>query len=186
MGTQRVPYSSSRETIESIEAWIIQPDGTKIIVPPESIRTQDEDTGDGSSKFSDTKYKVIIFPQVHVGSRLYWKYESFVHTPLFAGQFFQDCTLSPLVRMDHWEVNITLPAGKLLYVEKRGVDGGLESRTADGDHYRFTYQQSGERSTGRGRCFGRRLCRSAARIHPPRCHWLSVGCIKPTPRLKRR
>jgi transglutaminase-like putative cysteine protease len=141
MGTQRVSYSSSRETIESVEAWTIQPDGTKIIVPPESIRTQDEDSGDGNSKFSDTKDKVIIFPQVHVGSRLYWKYESIVHTPLFAGQFFQDWTFSPLVREDHWEVDITLPAGKALYVEKRGVDGGLESRTADADHYRFTHQQ---------------------------------------------
>jgi transglutaminase-like putative cysteine protease len=141
MGAQRVSYSSSRETIESIEAWIIQPDGTKIIVPPESIRTQDEDTAGGSSKFSDTKYKVVIFPQVRVGSRLYWKYESFVHTPLFAGQFFQDWTLSPLVRVDHWEVEFTLPAGKALYVENRGVDGGLESRTADADHYRFTHQQ---------------------------------------------
>ena len=141
MGAQRVAYSSSRETIESIEAWIIQPDGTKIIVPPESIRTQDEDTEGGSSKFSDTKYKVIIFPQVRVGSRLYWKYESFVHTPLFAGQFFQDWTLSPLVRVDHWEVDISLPAGKALYVENRGVDGGLESRTADADHYHFIHQQ---------------------------------------------
>ena len=140
-GTQRVSYPSSRETIESVEAWIIQPDGTKIIVPPETIRTQDEDTGDGSSKFSDTKYKVIVFPQVHVGSRLYWKSESFVHTPLFAGQFFQDYTMTPLYRVEHWEVDITLPAGKALYVEKRGVDGGLERRTADADYYRFTYER---------------------------------------------
>ena len=56
-GTQRVAYPSSRETIESIEAWIIQPDGTKIIVPPESIRTQDEDTGEAvrSSRTQSTR-----------------------------------------------------------------------------------------------------------------------------------
>lgn len=140
-GTQRVAYPSSRETIESLEAWIIEPDGTKLIVPPESIRTQDEDTGDGSSKFSDTKYKVIVFPQVHVGSRLHWKSESFIHTPLFAGQFFKDYTLTQLFRVDHWEVNMTLPAGKQLYIEKRGVEGGLERRTEDADYYRFTYER---------------------------------------------
>ena len=95
-GARRIAYASSRETVESIEAWIAQPDGTKIIVPPESIRTQDEGTEGGSSEFSDTKYKVIVFPQVRVGSRLYWKYESFVHKPLFAGLFFQDWTFSPL------------------------------------------------------------------------------------------
>jgi transglutaminase-like putative cysteine protease len=143
-GTQRVAYPSSRETIESLEAWIIQPDGTKIIVPPESIRTQDEDTGDGGSRFSDTKYRVIVYPQVHVGSRLHWKSESLVHTPLFAGQFFQNYTMSPVFGVGHWEVNITLPAGKPLYVEKRGVDGGLEKHTAEADHYRFIY----ERPTG--------------------------------------
>ena len=140
-GTQRVAYPSSRETIESLEAWIIEPDGTKLIVPPESIRTQDEDTGDGSSKFSDTKYKVIVFPQVHVGSRLHWKSESFIHTPLFAGQFFKNYTLTQLFRVDHWEVNMTLPAGKQLYIEKRGVEGGLDRRTADADYYRFTYER---------------------------------------------
>lgn len=140
-GARRVAFSGSRETIESIEAWIIQPDGTKIIVPPESIRNQDEDTGGGSSEFSDTKYKVIIYPQVRVGSRLYWKSESFV-TPLFAGQFFQNYVLTELLRFEHWEVDITLPAGKPLYIENRGVDGGLESRTADADHYRFIYERS--------------------------------------------
>src|ERR1700730_4440425 len=140
-GARRIAYASSRETVKSIDAWIIQPDGTKIIVPPESIRTQDEGTQGGSSEFSDTKYKVIVFPQVRVGSRLYWRSESFVHTPLFPGQFFQDYTLSPLWRVEHWDVDITLPAGKALYVAKRGVDGGFESRTADADHYRFTYER---------------------------------------------
>jgi transglutaminase-like putative cysteine protease len=140
-GTQRISYPSTRETIQSVEAWIIQPDGTKIVVPPESIRTQDEGTEGGSSKFSDRKYKVIIFPQVRVGSRLYWKSESLIHTPLFAGQFFRDVTFSPSIRVEHWEVDITLPAGKALYVEERGVDGGLESHTIDADHYRFTYER---------------------------------------------
>jgi hypothetical protein len=76
-----------------------------------------------------------------VGSRLYRKWESSVHTPLFPGQFFQDFTLSPRLKVEHWEADITLPAGKPLYVERRGVDGGLESHTADADHYRFTYER---------------------------------------------
>jgi hypothetical protein len=44
------------------------------------------------------------------------------------------------VRTDYWEVKITLPAGKHLYIEQRGVAGGLESSVAGADHYRFTYQ----------------------------------------------
>jgi hypothetical protein len=138
-GTQRVSYASTREAIESVKAWTIEPDGTKIVVPPEAIRAQDE--GADGTEFSDTKYKVIIFPQVRVGSRLHWKYESLVHTPLFAGQFFQDHRLSPLLSFDRWEVNVTMPAGKSLYVEKRGVEGGLEKHSADLDHYHFTYRR---------------------------------------------
>lgn len=138
-GAQYVGYPSSRETIESLEAWIIQPDGTKIVVPPESIRTQEEDTSGGSTEFSDYKYKVIIYPQVQVGSRLYWKTVSTVR-PLFEGQFFQTYGLSRTVRMDHWEVDIALPIGKPLYIEQRGVAGGLVGKSADKDHYRFVYQ----------------------------------------------
>ena len=79
-GAQRIAYASSQETIESIEAWIIEPEGAKIVVSPESIHTQDEGTEGGTSEFSDTKYKVIVFPQVRVGSRLYWR-ETLLHTP---------------------------------------------------------------------------------------------------------
>jgi hypothetical protein len=136
-GTQYMGYPSSRETIETIQAWIIQPDGTKILVPPESIRDQDAD--EGNSSFSDYKYKVIIYPKVQVGSRLYAKTESTVK-PVFNGQFFRTYELSRSRRIDAWEVNITVPAGKPLYIEQRGVVGGLESSYADRDHYRFTYQ----------------------------------------------
>src|SRR3984885_1256030 len=47
-GARRVAFSGSRATIESIEAWIIQPDGTKIIVSPELIRNQAEANARGS------------------------------------------------------------------------------------------------------------------------------------------
>jgi hypothetical protein len=136
-GSQSVSYASARETIESIEAWVVQPDGSKIIVPPESIHTQDE----GGDEISDTKYKIIVFPQVRVGSRLYWKAKKIVHTPLFPGQFFKTFEMSPFFKVEHFELEITLPAGKSLYVETRGVEGGLERHTADADHYRFTYER---------------------------------------------
>jgi transglutaminase-like putative cysteine protease len=138
-GVQRIDYASSRETIDSIEARVIQPDGGTVTVPPESIRTQDEGNSDAKG-FSDTKYKVIIFPKVRVGSRLYWKSASTVSSPVFQGQFFNAWTLSPNVSIDYWEINITFPFGKALYIENRGVDGGLEASSTEGDHYRFIYR----------------------------------------------
>ena len=110
-----------------------------------------------------------------MGSRLYWKSESFVHTPLFAGQFFEDTTMSPRFRVEHWELDITLPAGKALYVEKRGIEGGLESRTVDGDYYRFTYEHPTSRSTRRGRLFRKTTMLIYCAYRRFRMYWPSVA-----------
>ena len=88
-GTQRVAYPGSRETIESIEAWIIQPNGTKIIVPPESIRAQDEDTGEAVQSSQTQSTRSLYF------HRYTWAVDSIgslshLFTPLFAGQFFEE------------------------------------------------------------------------------------------------
>lgn len=141
MGVQRVSYSGLRETIDSVEGWIIQPDGTKLVVPPESVRTQEEGTDGGSTEFSDTKYKVIVFPQVRVGSRLYVKTEAVTHTPLFAGEFFRNFELPSELEVDYWEFNVVLPRDKTLYVEQRGVAGGLTETSQDSQTYRFTYKR---------------------------------------------
>jgi hypothetical protein len=69
-GSQSVDYIASQDEVLSIEAWTIQPDGTKVTVPESSIRTQDEQADESAAKFSDTKLKVIIFPNVEAGSRL--------------------------------------------------------------------------------------------------------------------
>jgi transglutaminase-like putative cysteine protease len=140
-GVQRVPYASSRETLEVLEAWIVQPDGSKIVIHPESIRTQEEGTDGGSTSFSDTKYKVIVFPQVRVGSRLHWKTQLVVHTPLFEGQFWDSHDLSTAFKVEDWEVTFNVPAGHALYVEKRGVEGGLYRHTPDTDQYRYSYRR---------------------------------------------
>ncbi len=67
-GSQSVDYIASQDEVLSIEAWTVQPDGTKVTVPESSIRTQDEQADESAAKFSDTKLKVIIFPNVEAGT----------------------------------------------------------------------------------------------------------------------
>ena len=88
-GSQQLSYISSQESIDSIVAWTIQPDGTRVPVPPESIRTRDEDNSGGASQFSDTRVRIIIFPKVEVGSRLEYKASATTHTPPYPGEFNQ-------------------------------------------------------------------------------------------------
>ena len=141
-GSQQLSYISSQESIDSIVAWTIQPDGTRVPVPPESIRTRDEDNSGGASQFSDTRVRIIIFPKVEVGSRLEYKASSTTHTPPYPGEFNQSFVFSPNARYDAWQVRIELPVDRKLYVDKRGVSGGLE-KTVDGvAHYVFRYARA--------------------------------------------
>jgi transglutaminase-like putative cysteine protease len=138
-GAPRISYSSSREDIESVEAYITQPDGTVTPVGADAIRTQQEDTDGGSTEFSDSWDKVILFPQVRVGSRLTWKYTLIVHTPIFKGFFSHSEAFAPSLNVGRYELTVTMPAGHPLFIETRGVTGGLEQHTATTDVYHFSY-----------------------------------------------
>ena len=139
-GAQRISYRSGIDEVESIEASTIKPDGTEIKVPESAIRTQDEDSDGGATEFSDTKYKVIVFPAVEVGGRVRYKVTINHRTTPFP-KFFDDFyVFPPQWKWEYWEVNINVPTSLPLYVEQRGIAGGLDS-TKDGvNHYRFSYR----------------------------------------------
>ena len=138
-GATQIPYASSREDIESVEGYITQPEGTVTPVAADAIRTQEENSGGSSTEFSDTQLKVILFPQVRVGSRLTWKYTSIVHTPIFKGVFSHTDAFGPELNVAHYDVTVTMPARQPLYIETRGVTGGLEQHMESADVYHFTY-----------------------------------------------
>ena len=150
VGAQRIEYRDSVDAVESIEAWTIKPDGTKISVPSGEIRTQEEDSDGGSSDFSDTKYKVIVFPAVEVGGRVEFRVTIDHRIPPFP-KFFDDMkVLSAQWNREHWEERINIPTDLPLYVEERGIGGGLES-TKDGiNHYHFTYHAMGAKAPESG------------------------------------
>lgn len=139
-GAQRISYRSSIEDVDSIEASTIKPDGTEIKVPASAIRTQDEDSDGGATEFSDTKYKVIVFPAVEVGGRVRFRATINHHTVPFPKFFDSSYVLSPQWKWEYWEDHINVPTSLPIFVEQRGVTGGLES-TQDGvNHYRFSYR----------------------------------------------
>jgi len=142
-GAQRIDYRSGIDDVESIEASTIKPDGTEITVPESAIRTQDEDSDGGATEFSDTKYKVIVFPAVEVGSRVRYKATIDHRTTPFPGFFSDGYVLAPDWNRLSWEVQINIPVSLPLYVQQRGIVGGLVS-TKDGiNHYHFSYRWTG-------------------------------------------
>jgi transglutaminase-like putative cysteine protease len=139
-GAQRISYRNGIDEVESIEASTIKADGTEIKVPESAIRTQDEDSDGGATEFSDTKYKVIVFPAVEVGGRVRYR-ATINHLTTPFPKFFDDAhVFSPQWKWEYTEVNINVPTNMPLYVQQRGVNGGLVS-TKDGvNHYQFVYR----------------------------------------------
>jgi transglutaminase-like putative cysteine protease len=149
-GAQRISYRNGIDDVESIEASTIKPDGTEIKVPESSIRTQDENSDGGTTEFSDTKYKVIVFPAVEVGGRVRYKVTINHRTTPFPKFFYDSYVFSPQLKWEYWEANINVPTSLPLFVEQRGIAGGLES-TKDGiNHYQFSYRGTGAKAPESG------------------------------------
>lgn len=136
-----ISYISSQEEILSVEAWTVTPEGKMIPVMPSAIRDREEDNSGGVAEFSDTKVRAIIFPRAAVGGRIAYRAESRVHASPYPGEFNKSFVLSPSFAHEDWEVRFVLPESKPLYVQKRGVTGGLE-KTVDGlAYYTFRYSR---------------------------------------------
>ena len=124
-GERKITYSGSHETVEMLEAYTLQPDGTKVPLEPDQIRTQD--AGNGSDGiYSDEKEKLLIYPKVQVGSVLVYKYKSHQHTPDFPGHFSWSAHYSPSYAWNNVEVNLTHAPSIDLKFSVKGATGGAQ------------------------------------------------------------
>jgi transglutaminase-like putative cysteine protease len=142
LGERKISYNSTLEDVEVLEAYTIQPDGTRIAVPLDKIRTQDDVEEDGAI-YSDSKSKVIIYPKLEVGSQVYYRAKSVLHTPQFPGHFFTWEHYSPHVRYESVNVELTHDVGIEVGVSSKGMQGGkLEASSLPNTvTYKFTFSQ---------------------------------------------
>jgi transglutaminase-like putative cysteine protease len=138
---QDISYNSKTETVKILEAYTLQADGRKIKVPKDGIRTTDDPISNGAPMFSETKHKVVIFPDVKVGSRLYLKYRSTEHTPRFKGQFHTARFFSPHYVVKNYQINLIVSNKLPVQVDTRGMDGGLVREANNQKFYRYTFVQ---------------------------------------------
>lgn len=123
-GEQRLDYSESLETAEVLEAWTQTPDGKRIPVTPDRIRTlQAHD--EGGVSFNDDKVQVLIYPAVTVGAQVYLRWRVHQHTPYFAGRASWGVEYPPGMVFEDARVTIRHDAGMAVKVDARGLDGGL-------------------------------------------------------------
>ena len=136
-----IPFSSDKEKVDILEAYTILPDGKKQMVEPTAIRTVDDDVN--ADSFSDQKYKVIIFPNVKVGSRVYYKQKTTVHTPTYPNHFYYTHHFSPSAEYQKVEFTFSYPKDMPVQVKHRQVAGGkLLGDHGDRYVYRFSFRQT--------------------------------------------
>src|SRR5262249_46424894 len=135
---QYMRYNASLETVEILEAYTQKPDDRKIMVQPDQIRTQQEVRSFNAPMFQDLLYQVIIFPEVAVGDRLYWKLVRRRHTPLFPGHFL-DATHPQDVHYGAFLLVYDMPESMRLNVDNVGFRQ-LPARAVEGKtRYEWAY-----------------------------------------------
>ncbi len=141
-GERKLSFNEKQETLEILEAYTLQPNGTRVDVAPDKIRKQD---GENLDAYSDSKTMVMIFPQVKVGSQLYYKAKSHQHTPDFPGHFYWSEFFTPHYRYEHAEFVLTHEADVKLAVDAAGLVGGrvapLPEDAPGVVRYRYVFQQ---------------------------------------------
>ncbi len=145
LSEREVYYNGTFENVEVLEAYTLQPDGTKVHLAADKIRTQDA-ASDSTQIFTDGKVKVMIYPQVQVGSVLYYKVRLHEHTPTFAGHFAWSRNYSPFISHENVEVVVTHDPAIALRFAPRGMSGGAEPLLASdvpgSIRHRYTYRQT--------------------------------------------
>ena len=151
---RRLEFSSSLETLDVLEAFTLTPDGKRLVVAPEKIRTL-EAYDEGGPEFSDAKVKVVIFPAVTVGAQLHLRYRSTQHTPFFPGHTSWTVHYPPGVRFENARVDIRHDPGIAVKVQGRGVAGGYVQAQPDDApgtiRHAFTFRQDKPLPPERGR-----------------------------------
>ncbi len=145
LGEQKVSYNSTLENLEVLEAYTVLPDGSRVDVEPDKIRTQDSADEDGGSIYSDAKDKVIIFPKVAVGSLIHYKVRSEQHTPTFTGHFDWSEYFNPHRRYALFEAHLSHDAAIEIGVSAKGMQGGrvnaLPTDKPNTVRYLYTFSQ---------------------------------------------
>lgn len=137
-GQARVYYDGKRDKLDIIEAYTIKPDGTKISVTPDRIKRISASTDDVAPYFTDQMTAVIIFPQVEVGSQLYFKSVLEEDEPIIKGRFGSLTSFTPHRRYEKATIKLVHPADMAIQAYARGVEG-VKTTLSDG-RVQYVYQ----------------------------------------------
>lgn len=78
-------FSPGKQTVELVEAWVDQPDGTRVPVAPSSVFTRPSAASQSAPGFVETLTTTVLFPQLVPGSRTHVVWRVVQTTPDLLG-----------------------------------------------------------------------------------------------------
>ncbi len=118
LGTTAFSFDPSDETLEVVEAWVQQPDGTRVVVPAGNIFTRPSAAAQSSPGFVGTQTTTIEFPGLQIGSMVHARWKHVATKPDVMGFGVTEA----LGLIDHLrlEIQIQAPADLPLQFRQRG------------------------------------------------------------------
>lgn len=138
LGQDKHMYSADSEEVEVVEAFTILPNGERLMVTPDQIRTVEDENDDGVAQFSDDRYKVIVYPGLVPGARTYSKIRTYVHTPLYPGNFVFSDYYGPFWEYGDVTLTFNYPDSMNLHFFSRGFSE-LSSRDVSRQYNQVRY-----------------------------------------------
>jgi len=128
-----VPFHPKSQSLELVEAYVIQPDGTRLDAPASARFTRPSQAAQDTPGFSGGETTTVLFPQLREGSRTHVTWRLTQKTPSVLGF---NLAIRPLLEWPtgHMKVRIEAPPGLALRWAQRGgfavtdtvVDGSRE------------------------------------------------------------
>ncbi len=134
---ETMDFYPKSQTLELVEAWVDQPDGTRLAVQPGSIFTRPSAATQSAPGFSDSQTTTVLFPQLTEGSHTHvvWK-QTQKSPPLLGLQIISHAPLEWALTKQTVEINApeAVPvhwATRGGFEAKETVDQGIRHVTAE-------------------------------------------------------
>lgn len=138
----RLSYSEKMETLDVVNAYTLTADGQRREVPADRIYTQESYSSASAAMYADRKVRVIVFPNLAPGTRLFYQVRRTQLTPYFPGYFGLWETFNVFTQYDDAEVTLSAPANLPMHVDSRGVQGSDRPVVKNGQAtWRWRYQR---------------------------------------------
>lgn len=143
-GQVKIPYSSSLDNFEVIEASTLKQGGQRIPVARSSIFTQDGLISHyGLTSFQDIKTTVVVFPNLDMGDSIEIRKKITRKKAMLSGIFTYARVFNGEILYSDVRINLTAPKSMPLNIENYGL--GVLGPISSGDQVKWSWAYKNER-----------------------------------------